>query len=108
MLYRRRLGRLPKARALGEASMQIFKMLDWSVASLACWLGDLLRLAIRTGGVVQLVVLRGKWKLVLVESLRMGMWVALNLSHLANSIARQADFGLVSIQFGMDITEGRV
>lgn len=88
--------------------MQIFKMLDWSVASLARWLGDLLRLAIGTGSVVQLVVLRGKWKFVLVESLRMGMWVALNLSHLANSISRQADLGLVSIQFGVDITEGRI
>lgn len=44
----------------------------------------------------------------LVEALRMGMWVALNLSHLANSISPQVDFGLVSIQFRVDITEGRI
>jgi hypothetical protein len=45
---------------------------------------------------------------VLVEALGMGMLVALNLSHLADSISTQIDFGLVSIQFRVDITEGRI
>lgn len=44
----------------------------------------------------------------LVEALRMAMLVALNLSHLADSISPQVDFGLVSIQFRVDITEGRI
>lgn len=44
----------------------------------------------------------------LVETLGMGMRVVLNLSHLADSISPQIDFGLVSIQFRVDITEGRV
>jgi hypothetical protein len=52
MLYWRWLGRLSKASALGEASMQILEMLDWSAASLARWLGGLLRLAVRTRSVV--------------------------------------------------------
>lgn len=108
MLYWRRLGRLSKASALREASMQVLEMLNWSVASLARWLGDLLRLAVRTRSVVQLVVLRGKWKVVLVEALGMGVLVALNLAHLADSISTQIDFGLVSIQFRVDITEGRI
>lgn len=43
----------------------------------------------------------------LVEALGMGMLVALNLSHLADSISTQIDFGL-SIQFRVDITEGRI
>lgn len=46
------LGRLPKASALGEASMQILEMLNRSVASLARWLGHLLRLAVRTRSIV--------------------------------------------------------
>lgn len=52
MLHWRWLGRLCKASALREASVQILEMLDRSVASLARWLGDLLRLAIRTRSVV--------------------------------------------------------